>query len=128
MEHRTAREQQWQPAPEEHFTGRTWFGPMVPPDLALNVLEVLFEPGARTDWHTHPDGQALYVVSGSGRVQTQDGEAVRIGPGDVVYSPPGEVHWHGAGTDGPMVHFSLTGASPTEWVGRKVTDEEYASS
>ncbi len=127
MEHRPAEGLDWQPAGEEHFTGRVWFGPMVapaaPPDL--NVLGVMFEPAARTDWHTHPGGQALHVVSGAGRVQTEAGETVVMGPGDVVYAPPGEVHWHGAGPNSFMVHLSITDVGPTEWLDRKVTDEEY---
>ena len=127
MEHRTAHQQKWQDAPAEHFTGRVWFGPLTPvptPD-DINVLEVLFEPGARTDWHSHPGGQALYVVTGSGRVQTSSGETVMIGPGDVVFAPPGELHWHGAGPDGFMAHLSITAGGPTEWIGRKVADDEY---
>ncbi len=129
MEHRPAQVQEWQAAPDEHFTGRAWFGPLVPPaePADLNVLGVMFERGARTDWHTHPGGQALYVVTGAGRVQTDGGETVAVGPGDVVYAPPGELHWHGAGPDSFMVHLSITHGGATEWLERKVTDDEYRS-
>ncbi len=127
MELRPAESLEWSQAPQEWFTGRAWFGPMTPrpePD-DLNVLSVAFEPGARTGWHTHPGGQVLYVVSGTGRVGTRDGEIVTIGPGDVVLAPPGEVHWHGATADSPMNHLSITHHGATEWIGEMVTDEEY---
>jgi quercetin dioxygenase-like cupin family protein len=130
MKHHPAEHQHWQPAPQENFTGRAWFGPMAelpeqPTDV--NILGVMFEPGARTDWHAHPGGQDLYVVTGAGRVQTAAGETVVIGPGDVVHSPPGEVHWHGAAPDSPMVHLSITNVGPTVWESRKVTDDEYTA-
>ncbi len=129
MEYRPAEGQQWQPAPDEHFTGRVWLGPLAEPanPADLNVLGVMFEPGARTDWHSHPGGQVLYIVSGAGRVQTEGGESVTVGPGDVVYSPPGEVHWHGAALESFMMHLSITDVGPYGWLPRKVTDDEYVS-
>ena len=64
MEHTKAEDIQWKPAPEDHFTGKVWFGPLShATEEGLNALAVQFEPGARTDWHTHPDGQVLYVVN-----------------------------------------------------------------
>lgn len=118
---------EWVPAPEEHFTGRAWFGrhriPAHPADL--DVLGVTFEPGARTDWHTHPEGQALFVVTGRARVATRDGQVVEAGPGDTVYAPPGEEHWHGATPDSPLTHLSITYGGATEWVDDKVSDEDY---
>lgn len=126
MEHVTAESLRWEEAPSEYFTGRVWFGPLSQAeDRPLNALGVMFEPGARTDWHTHPEGQVLYVVSGAGRVQTADGETVEIGPGDVVYSPPGEEHWHGAAPHSHMMHLSLTTGGATEWLPEKVTEEDY---
>ncbi len=99
-----------------------------PPNSAdLNVLGVMFEPDARTDWHSHPGGQALYVVTGAGCVQAEGGETVAVGPGDVVYSPPGEVHWHGAAPESSMMHLSITDVGPYGWLPRKVTDDEYVS-
>lgn len=127
MEHTRAQDIAWVEAPEENFTGRVFFGPLshASPD-GLNALAVSFEPGARTDWHTHPEGQVLYVTSGAGLVQSDDGHTVEIAAGDVVYSPAGEVHWHGARETSPMVHLSLTTGGATEWLPRKVTDEEYS--
>lgn len=126
MEHTSAEELNWEEAPAEHFTGKAWFGPLSQADdRPLNALGVLFEPEARTDWHTHPEGQVLYVVSGSGRVQTADGETIQVGPGDVVHTPPGEEHWHGAAPHSYMMHLSLTTGGATEWMPRKVSDEDY---
>ena len=125
MEYRPASEHAWTKAPAENFTGDVWFGPLSEVEGALNALGVQFTPGARTDWHWHPDGQVLYVVSGAGLVQTAEGETVEISAGDVVYSPSGELHWHGARPDSPMMHLSLTTGGATVWEPRKVTDEEY---
>ena len=126
MEHTPTESLQWESAPAEHFTGQVWFGPLSQAeDRPLNALGVLFEPGARTDWHSHPEGQVLYVTSGAGLVQTIDGETVEVGAGDVVHAPPGEEHWHGATSDSYMMHLSLTTGGATEWSPRKVTDEEY---
>ena len=126
MEHTPAERLEWAEAPEENFTGRVWFGLLSQAeDRPLNALGVLFEPEARTDWHTHPEGQVLYVVSGSGRVQTADGETVEVGPGDVVHTPPGEEHWHGATPHSYMMHLSLTTGGATQWTGNKVSDGNY---
>lgn len=125
MEHRRAEDIDWTEAPAEHFTGRVHFGPLSLVDGALNALGVHFDPGARTDWHWHPDGQVLYVVDGAGLVQRDDGTTVEISAGDVVYAPPNEVHWHGARPNSPMTHLSLTTGGDTVWEPRKVTDEEY---
>ncbi|MDH3306303.1 MAG: cupin domain-containing protein [Acidimicrobiia bacterium] len=126
MEHTPAAHIDWGPAPSEHFTGNVQFGPLRRSgDGGLTALAVAFEPGARTDWHWHPDGQVLYVTSGAGLVQSEAGETVEIGAGDVVHAPPGEKHWHGARPDCPMVHLSLTTGGATVWEERKVTDAEY---
>ncbi len=126
MEHTPAERITWARAPEENFTGRVWFGPLshVTED-GLKASGVYFDPAARTDWHSHPDGQVLYVASGAGLVQTEEGETVEISAGDVVYAPPGELHWHGAGPATPMMHLSLTTGGETQWEPRKVSDEEY---
>ena len=116
----------WTQAPAENFTGRVWFGGLSQGDeRPLNALGVLFEPGSRTDWHTHPEGQVLYVAAGSGKVQTASGETVRVSAGDTVHSPPGEVHWHGSTPDSYMMHLSLTTGGATEWLPDKVTEEQY---
>ena len=126
MEHTRAERIGWEPALEEHFTGDVWFGLLSQAaDGGLKALGVQFAPSARTDWHSHPDGQVLYVASGAGVVQTEGGETIEISAGDVVYAPPGELHWHGAGSNSPMMHLSLTTGGETVWEPRKVTDEEY---
>jgi quercetin dioxygenase-like cupin family protein len=92
------------------------------------AARVLFEPGARTAWHTHPLGQTLYVVSGLGRVQTWGGPVREIRAGDVVWIPPGEKHWHGASPGAAMVHIAMQEAldgKPVEWL-EHVTDAQYA--
>lgn len=90
---------------------------------------VTFEPGARTAWHTHPLGQVLVVTAGVGRVQRW-GEAIEeIRPGDVVWIPPGQKHWHGASPTTAMTHIAITeGVDGTlvEWL-EKVSDEQYAA-
>ncbi len=126
MEHTAAEHIEWTPAPEEHFTGKVWFGPLSNAEGGISALAVHFEPGARTDWHSHQQGQVLYVVQGAGLVQNDDGTTVEVSPGDVVYAPPGELHWHGAAPSSPMMHLSLTIGSAS-WEPRKVTDEEYGS-
>ena len=124
MEHKPATGQRWSPSPEEHFTGSVWNTRIHDSEEGITVLGVQFAPGARTDWHTHPGGQVLYVVSGSGVVQTDDGSTLEISPGDVVHAPPGERHWHGAAPDSTMMHLSLTSGGITQWE-EKVSDEDY---
>ncbi len=131
MEHLPFDEQTWVDAGPEHFTGAVEFNSLSEPDTdeGLKVLAVRFAPTARTDWHSHPGGQVLYVVSGTAVVQEETGDRVVTGPGGVVRTPPGEVHWHGAGPEGEMVHLSLTSHGVTDWgpSARKVSDAEYSS-
>ena len=124
MEHWKPGDIRWEKAPSEYFTGEVLFGP-VRHDGSLNVLAVGFAPGARTDWHYHPGGQVLYVTEGAGLVQDEGGAAVEIETGDVIYTPPNRVHWHGALPHSPMTHFSHTTGGNTVWEPRKVTEEEY---
>ena len=72
------------------------------------ALHVGFPAGARSHWHSHPDGQLLYVTDGTGRVGTRDGTTTVIEAGDLVYASPGEEHWHGASTEEPMRHLALS--------------------
>jgi quercetin dioxygenase-like cupin family protein len=108
-------------APAAYFTGTVWQEPIVeaPGPARLRATLVTFEPGARTVWHIHPLGQTLYVTAGTGRFQTW-GEAVQtIGAGDVVWIPPGEKHWHGAGPDTMMSHIAMQEAedgAAVEWL------------
>lgn len=124
MEHLPAVNIEWVDAPAEHFTGKVRFG-LLSDQGQLNALAVSFEPGARTDWHWHPEGQVLYVTEGTGLVQDDDGTTVEISSGDSVYTPPNQIHWHGAGPDAPMIHLSLTTGATTVWEPRKVSVEEY---
>lgn len=71
---------------------------------------VTFEPGARTNWHTHPLGQTLIVLSGFGRCQREGGPVEEIRPGDIIWFPPGEKHWHGAGKATAMSHLAIAEA------------------
>lgn len=90
------------------------------------VASVTFEPGARTAWHTHPLGQTLIVVSGRGWAQS-GGRREEIGPGDVVWFPPGERHWHGATATSAMTHIAIQerlDGKAAEWL-EKVSDEQY---
>ncbi len=93
-------------------------------------IHLAFEPGARTAWHTHPLGQTLYVISGVGRVQTKGGPIREIRPGDVVWIPPNEKHWHGASPTNGMTHVAMQEAldgSYVTWM-EQVTDAEYSAS
>ena len=90
---------------------------------------VTFEPAARTAWHTHPLGQTLIVTSGLGRVQLAGGAIEEIRPGDVVWIPPGEKHWHGASPTNGMTHIAMQEALDgvySNWM-EHVTDAEYSA-
>ena len=86
-----------------------------------------FEPGARTAWHTHPLGQTLIVTAGVGRVQRWVGPVEEIRPGDVVWFPPGEKHWHGASPTTAMTHIAIQerlDGKVVDWL-EHVTDDQY---
>ena len=116
-------------AREEYFTGTVWQDPVIeaPAPARVMALRVAFEPGARTAWHTHPLGQTLHVLSGAGLVGRR-GEAPRvIRPGDTVWIPPEEEHWHGAGPETAMVHLAIQEGLDgrfADWL-EKVSDEDY---
>ncbi len=117
-------------APADAFTGTVWQDPIIDaPDPAyLKSNVVMFEPGARSAWHTHPMGQTLYVTAGCGRIQTWDGPVQTIRAGDVVWIPPGEKHWHGAGPETMMTHIAMQESiegPAVNWL-EQVTDEQYA--
>ena len=129
MEHTHVGDLKWERGSAETFTGTVWSSPMSrAPDRTVAALGVLFEPGARTFWHSHPEGQVLYVASGSGRVGDVDGNFVEIAAGDVIYAPAGERHWHGASPSSYLMHISITTGGATEWEPRAVTDQEYEGS
>jgi quercetin dioxygenase-like cupin family protein len=115
--------------PPEYFTGTVRVDPLFQaPDPARVVgASVTFEPGARTAWHTHPLGQTLVVTSGLGLVQREGGPIEEIRPGDVVWFPPGEKHWHGAAPKAAMTHIAIQEAlngKTVDWM-EKVSDEQY---
>ncbi len=113
-------------APEEaHFTGDVFITRGDPgEDPPMVTYLVTFSPGARTDWHVHPQGQTLHVVFGRGRVGTRAGERDTFVAGDIVLAEPGEEHWHGADLDHPMAHLSVT-IEPTVWFDEPVDDTTY---
>src|SRR5271165_2235282 len=98
-------------AGEGTFSGRAMLGPVLDDGDAgkVRVNTVVFEPGGRTHWHSHADGQVLFVGGGRGLVETRDGDRHALRPGDVVWAPPGEVHWHGAA----LTRSSFTRRSPS---------------
>jgi quercetin dioxygenase-like cupin family protein len=115
--------------PEAWFTGTVRVDPLfqVGDPARLSGGQVTFEPGARTMWHTHPLGQTLIVTSGLGWVQCEAGPIEEIRPGDVVWFPPGEKHWHGATATTAMTHIAITESldgKNVDWM-EKVSDEQY---
>lgn len=113
------------------FTGDVWFDVLAAPQpepSRMRVNAVHFAPCARTAWHSHAVGQTLHVTEGVGLVQARGGEVTEIRPGDTIYTPPGEWHWHGAAPDHFMAHLAMWEApaegAESEW-GDLVTDEEY---
>jgi quercetin dioxygenase-like cupin family protein len=115
--------------PAEYFTGTVRIDPLfqAPTPARVAGAAVTFEPGARTAWHTHPLGQTLIVISGGGRVQRLGGPIEEIRPGDVVWFPPGEKHWHGASPTTAMTHIAVQEAldgKAVEWM-EQVSDEQY---
>jgi quercetin dioxygenase-like cupin family protein len=125
----SSRDMETRRGPEDWFTGDVWMDASSIPRPGAGLFRVLFEPGARTNWHTHPEGQFLYVVTGAGRAGTEGGPVVEIQAGDVVLFAPDEKHWHGAGPDTFMVHIAITPAISTEggtdWL-EPVADEDYS--
>jgi quercetin dioxygenase-like cupin family protein len=115
--------------PAEYFTGTVRIDPVfdAPEPARIRCASVTFEPGARTAWHTHPLGQTLIVIAGLGLAQRWGGPVEEIRPGDVVWFPPGEKHWHGAAPSNSMTHIAMQEAlngSPVDWM-EKVSDEQY---
>ncbi|KAL3422434.1 cupin 2 conserved barrel domain protein [Phlyctema vagabunda] len=106
------------------FTGDVWID-MAHRDDSIAMANVTFTPCARTHWHTHHDGQVLRVTVGSGWICDRGGKPQRINVGDLIWSPPGTTHWHGADEDSYLSHLAI-GIGKTEWL-EAVTDEEYNS-
>jgi quercetin dioxygenase-like cupin family protein len=117
------------PGPADWFTGTVRIdSPFKGSEPArVSGAVVTFEPGARTAWHTHPLGQTLIVTAGCGRVQRAGGQIEEIRPGDIIWFPPGEKHWHGAAPTTAMTHIAIAemlDGKVVEWL-EKVTDGEY---
>jgi len=119
--------------PGEWFTGTVYIDAVAVPagPSRLAAASVHFSPGARTHWHTHPNGQTLHVTEGVGRCQRRGGSIESIRPGDRVFFEPGEEHWHGAAPDRFMTHLAMhqvdEQGEAVSW-GEPVTDEEYGGS
>lgn len=115
--------------PTEFFTGQVRIDPVYPANADIDSSGglVTFEPGARSNWHTHPKGQYLIVTAGAGLTQEWGKPIQEIRPGDVVWCPPGVKHWHGAASTTGMTHLAVTGTFDgrnVNWLER-VTDEQY---
>ena len=115
--------------PADWFTGTVRVDPLFnPPEPArVSGALVTFEPGARTAWHTHPLGRTLIVMTGLGRVQREGAPVEEIRPGDVVWLPPGEKHWHGASATAAMSHIAIQeklDGKVVDWM-EEVSDEQF---
>ncbi len=118
--------------PSEWFTGAVYLDAVAAPSdgSRLTASSVHFTPGARTAWHTHPNGQTIWVTEGIGLCQRRDGPIEVIRPGDRVFFEPGEEHWHGAASNRFMTHvamFEVDDEGNTATWGDHVSDEEYAA-
>jgi quercetin dioxygenase-like cupin family protein len=118
--------------PKEWFTGAVFIDPVAAPSGSsrLSASSVHFTPGARTAWHTHPNGQTIFVTEGVGHAQRRGGPIEVIRPGDRVFFEPGEEHWHGASSTRFMTHLAMLDVDDkgnnATW-GPHVTDAEYAA-
>jgi quercetin dioxygenase-like cupin family protein len=115
--------------PAEWFSGTVRIDPLFGAKAPARAAgaSVTFEPGARTAWHTHPLGQTLIVTAGCGWVQREDGPVEEVHPGDVVWFPPGEKHWHGATPTTAMTHIAIQeqlDGKVVDWL-EHVSDEQY---
>jgi quercetin dioxygenase-like cupin family protein len=118
--------------PEDWFTGAVYVDSVAAPSAGsrLSASSVHFTPGARTHWHSHPNGQTIWVAEGLGLAQRRGGPVEVIRPGDRVFFEPGEEHWHGAAPNRFMTHLAMVqvdeeGTSAL-W-GDPVSDEEYGA-
>ena len=113
----------------EWFTGTVWQDPIIEAlePARVRALKVSFEPGARTAWHTHPLGQTLHIISGTGLVGLRNEQPKIINAGDNVWIPPDEEHWHGATPTNSMSHIAIQEAmngQVANWL-EKVIDKDY---
>lgn len=118
--------------PPEQFTGDVYLDVIAVPqddDQSMVVSKVRFMPGARTAWHSHARGQTLHVTEGVALMGTRDGGVLAVQPGQTVYTPAGEEHWHGATPEDYMEHLAMLEngddpATTTTWL-EHVADEDY---
>lgn len=120
---------QGQPLPKDWFTGNACITMLVARDKnnEFTTASITFEPGARTNWHTHPKGQILLVIEGNGFYQEKSKPAQAIKKGDVVNIPENIEHWHGASANNKMVHIAITNFKDdiqVTWL-QPVREEEY---
>lgn len=106
------------------FTGRAMLDPVLA-EPGIRVNSVLFEPGARTYWHSHAGGQVLLASAGRGVVETRDGDRAVLQAGYAVWAPPGEVHWHGAAPGSFLAHTAIS-IGETIWA-EEVAEDHYTS-
>jgi len=116
-------------APADYFSGTAWVNILVAKDETghYSVGDVVFEPGCRNNWHTHPAGQILLITDGEGYYQEKGKPARSLSKGDVVVIPSDVVHWHGATADNSLTHIAISNITengPVTWL-EPVTDEEY---
>jgi quercetin dioxygenase-like cupin family protein len=107
------------------FTGEVWADSVLPTTDGTTINVVTFTPGARTHWHSHREGQVLQVLAGQGWVCSAGGTPQRLLPGDTVWVPPGERHWHGATHTTLMSHTAIS-LGPTDWLDA-VSEQDYAA-
>ena len=127
MEIKRIGSQESRKGPADWFTGAVRIDPLfqAPDPARVQAASVTFEPGSRTAWHTHPLGQTLIITAGCGWAQREGGPVEK--PGDVVWFPPAEKHWHGASPGTGMTHIAIQESrdgKTVEWM-EHVTEEQY---
>jgi len=118
--------------PPEQFAGDVWLDVIAAPhtdDQRMVVATVRFAPGARTAWHSHARGQYLRVTQGIGRFGSRDGSVIDVHPGQTIYTPPGEEHFHAAAGESFMEHIAMiesadNPADTTVWL-EHISDEDF---
>ena len=129
MQIRRAGTQSSRTGPPDYFTGAVRIDVLFEPAAPARAVgaSVTFEPRARTAWHTHPLGQILIITAGHGLAQRWGGPIEQLNPGDMVWFPPGEKHWHGATANSAMTHIAIQeqlDGQTVEWL-EQVSDEQY---
>ena len=108
------------------FTGSVWADPVLPTTDDMTINTVFFSPRARTFWHHHDRGQLLHVLAGSGLICTAGERPRSVRPGDIVWVPPRERHWHGAKPGSFLTHLAVS-IGTTVWAG-EVSESDYTVS